>query len=96
MTIHAEGWPFFVFIAVMLCWFAFAAAFLFRKKPPSLSERKRDRNLLVGLVLHGLAYALTWLVRRPMFSSIVPVKKPLEAGPALFTITLAGGSVSAF
>jgi len=93
MTIRPEGLSFFVFVAVMLSWFAFAAAFLFRKKPPGAPEQKRDRSSLFGIILQGVAYALIWMVRRPMFSPIAPFNKPLEVVLALFTTALAIGSV---
>ena len=93
MTIRPEGLPFFAFAAVMLSWFAFAAAFLFRKKPPGASERKRDRGSLFGIILQGVAYALVWMIRRSMFSPIAPLGKPLEVGLAIFTTAVAIGSV---
>jgi len=46
--------------AVVLCWMAFAAIFIFRRKPPKQQEAKRDRMSLLGIVLQGVAYFLVW------------------------------------
>jgi protein-S-isoprenylcysteine O-methyltransferase Ste14 len=59
-----------LFAFVVLCWLAFAAAFVFKKKPPTAApaERKRERASLVGIGLQGAGYAVAWAVHRPYFT----------------------------
>src|SRR5882672_9514952 len=45
---------------VVLCWMAFAAVFLFRRRPPKQAEAKRDRRSLLGIFLQMCAYFLVW------------------------------------
>jgi protein-S-isoprenylcysteine O-methyltransferase Ste14 len=63
--------PFLVFVVVMLCWFAFAAIFFFRKQPERSPDRKRDPASIYGLVLQGLSYAIVWSWRREPFSPVL-------------------------
>jgi protein-S-isoprenylcysteine O-methyltransferase Ste14 len=57
--------------AVVLCWLAFTAVFLFRKKPPQpQTEAKRDRVSLAGIGLQMIAYALVWF--QPPHSAFLP------------------------
>lgn len=95
MQITLDPLPTVVFVAVMLCWMAFAAAFIFRKKPPAAStvERKRERASLIGILIQGFGYALVWIVRRPYFSPIMPMSRWLEIALAILTIGLAVVSV---
>jgi protein-S-isoprenylcysteine O-methyltransferase Ste14 len=81
--------------AVVLCWMAFAAVFIFRKSPPKALEAKRDRLSLLGIVLQGVAYFLVWL-QLPGKPFLPPVA--LLAGSAgivfsVATVALAVGSV---
>jgi len=62
--------PTLVFVVVMLCWFGFAGVFLFRKKPPSPPDQKREPASLFGVALQGMSYGLVWGVRRPTFTPI--------------------------
>ena len=59
-----------LFAFVVLCWAAFAAAFVFRKGPPQgeAPERKRERASLFGIGLQGAGYAVAWAVHRPYFT----------------------------
>lgn len=78
---------------IMLCWFVFAAAFIFRKKPPTAAEKKRDSTATYGIALEGLGYATVWTFRRPISTPMVSSGFILEIGIALFTVVLAVGSV---
>ncbi len=61
---------FAAFVIVMACWFVFAAAFLFRKKPAQSKEAVKLPKSWAGIVLQGLSYAVVWsLHRTPFFSS---------------------------
>ena len=92
MTIKLEFIPTLVFGLVILSWFAFVAAFLVRKKPARAPDTKRDRGSITGVVLQGLSYALVWIVRRPYFSPIISISKPLEIVIATLTVAVAFGS----
>jgi protein-S-isoprenylcysteine O-methyltransferase Ste14 len=50
----------FTLVGVVLCWMAFAAVFLLRKRPPKETEAKRDRMSLLGIFLQMCAYFLVW------------------------------------
>lgn len=71
MTITFEFLPTLVFVIVMLCWFAFAGVFLFRKKPPSPPDQKREPGSLIGVAFQGMSYGLVWGVHRSAFTPIV-------------------------
>jgi len=93
MTLQLELVSTIVFGAVMLCWFAFAGIFLFRKKPPSAPESKRESGSLFGVALQGLAYAIVWSVHRPLFTPPFRISRPFEIVIAVITIGLAIASI---
>lgn len=95
MQITLDPLPTVVFAAVVLCWIAFAALFIFRRKPQAetATERRRERASLVGILLQGLGYAFIWAVRRPYFSPIALTGRAVEIALALFTVALAVASV---
>lgn len=78
---------------VMLCWFTFAASFLFHKKPPSPPDKKRDPWSIFGIALQGAGYGIVWTVRRAWFTPILPLGKTFEVALAILTMALAAGSV---
>src|SRR5215210_4038806 len=58
-------------LVMMRGFLAFAAAFIFKQKPPTAeqpAERKRERASLVGIGLQGVGYAIAWAVHRPYFT----------------------------
>jgi len=93
MKITLEFLPTIVFVVVMSCWFAFAAVFIFRKKPPAAPDQKRDRASIPGVALQGLAYAIVWSIHRQFFSPLVTGVAWLELLTAAIAITAAIGSV---
>ena len=93
MKITLELLPTVVFVIVMFCWFAFAAIFIFRKKPPNAPDQKRDRTSIPGVALQGLAFAMVWSIRRPVFSPLVAGIEWLEFLAAAIAIVAASGSV---
>jgi protein-S-isoprenylcysteine O-methyltransferase Ste14 len=93
MKMTLEVLPTIVFVIVMLCWFAFAAVFIFRKQPPNAPDQKRDRSSIPGVVLQALAYAIVWSIHRPFFSPIVAGVEWLELVAAAIAIAAAVGSV---
>jgi protein-S-isoprenylcysteine O-methyltransferase Ste14 len=58
------------------CWCAFAAIFLLRKKPASVTEVRRDRRAIIPIAVQGISFGIVWGVRR-------------HHGAALFTNALA-------
>lgn len=93
MKITLEFLPTIVFAVVMSCWFAFAAVFIFREKPPNAPDQKRDRASIPGVALQGLAYAIVWSIHRQFFSPIVTGIEWLELLAAAIAIAAAMGSV---
>lgn len=91
--IHLQLWPTLAFVVVMVCWFTFAASFLFHKKPPSPPDKKRDRSSIAGIALQGAAYAIAWIVRRTWFTPIFSLGKSVEIAMAVVTMVVAAGSV---
>ena len=65
-------WTLAPFYAVIFCWFAFAAIFLFRKRPPAPQESIRERRALWPIALQAIAYAAVGAVHRhpasPLFN----------------------------
>jgi protein-S-isoprenylcysteine O-methyltransferase Ste14 len=93
MRITLNFLPTLVFVGVMLCWFAFAGIFLFRKQPPSPPDQKRDRGSIIGVALQGLSYALVWGVHREPFTPIFPGNELLTIATSIIAIAAAVGSV---
>ncbi|HEX3228768.1 MAG TPA: isoprenylcysteine carboxylmethyltransferase family protein [Pyrinomonadaceae bacterium] len=91
--IHFQLWPTLAFVMVMLCWFTFAASFLFHKKPPSPPDKKRDQWSFVGIALQGTGFAIVWVVRRAWFTPILSLGKLAEITVAILAMALAAGSV---
>jgi protein-S-isoprenylcysteine O-methyltransferase Ste14 len=82
-----------VFGIVMFCWLVFAGGFLFRKKPPSAAEKKRENTATYGIALQGVGYALVWTFRRPTFTSIIPLPFLVTLAISLITVGIAVASV---
>jgi protein-S-isoprenylcysteine O-methyltransferase Ste14 len=93
MKITLAPLPTLVFAVVMLCWFTFAAIFIFRKQSANAPDRKRDRSSIVGVALQGVSYALVWSIRRQPFTPIVSGVEWLELLAAVIAIVAAIGSV---
>ena len=93
MRITLEFLPTLVFAVVMLCWIAFAAVFIFRKKPGATSDQKRDRGSINGFLLQGLAYAVVWSVHRTPFTPIISLGKTVEVVLSLVAMAAAIASV---
>jgi protein-S-isoprenylcysteine O-methyltransferase Ste14 len=92
-----DALPKIVFAAVMLAWVVFAAVFIFGKRPAAsvTPDRKREPLSLVGIALQGIAYGLTWSIRRPIFTSFLPANYPAWSQLiwAALTVAIAAGSV---
>jgi protein-S-isoprenylcysteine O-methyltransferase Ste14 len=83
------------FAGVMLCWIAFVAVFVVRRKSPQQTEAKRDGRAMFGVALQGVAYFLASF--QPPHQPFMPPLAAL-AGLAgivftMFTVALAAGSV---
>lgn len=95
MQILLTPLPTAVFIIVMLCWFTFAAIFIFRRKPQTSDavERKREPASLAGIIIQGFGYALVWAIHRPYFTPFLRLGGLLDIILAILTIALAVLSV---
>jgi protein-S-isoprenylcysteine O-methyltransferase Ste14 len=57
---------------VIACWFAFAAAFLLRKKPAAAKDTVAAPKSWLGIILQGVAYVPVWALQRtPRFSPFI-------------------------
>lgn len=92
MKITFEFMPTLVFVIVMLCWFTFAGTFLFRKKPPSPPDQKREPGSLVGVALQGMSYGIVWGVHREAFTPLV-ASDPVAKAAGVLAICAAVSSV---
>ena len=81
--------------AVIFCWFAFAAIFMFRKRPPKAQVSKRERVSSVGIMLQAMAYFLvwTWPLHRRFFTPISVMPRWAELALSVLTVAIAAGSV---
>ena len=78
---------------VIICWFIFATAFIFRKQPPKAKEEKRDSKALIGIILEGIAYAIVWTFRRDTAYLVAYPGVTFDIIIAVITIILAIASV---
>jgi protein-S-isoprenylcysteine O-methyltransferase Ste14 len=86
-SVQSFGW-FFVFA----CWFAFAAAFFLRKRPPKGTTEKRAPASLWGIALHGLAYAAVWSIPPASWQPFPPAPPVVQDTLSLAAIPLAFAS----
>lgn len=93
MTVTFDFLPTIVFVIVMLCWCTFAGVFLFRKKPPTPPDKKREPGSLLGVAFQGISFAVVWGVRRQWFTPIVSAGKPVTIAASLLAVVAAIGSV---
>jgi len=96
MRIPFQLLPTVVFVVVMVCWFVFAGIFIFRKKPPSPPDRKRDRGSIIGVALQGVSYGLVWGVHRERFTPIVSdseLREVISIAAGVLAVLAAIGSV---
>ncbi|MBX7170364.1 MAG: isoprenylcysteine carboxylmethyltransferase family protein [Pyrinomonadaceae bacterium] len=89
------------FSILMICWITFAVRFLLWKKPKSAPDAKRSEVSIVGLVLQGLGYLPVWIVRRQMFSPIIPdqflvniIFQILAIGLSIFSVWMAVSAIT--
>lgn len=93
MAITLELFPTIVFAIVMICWFAFAGIFIFRKTPPAGPDKKKDSGSIAGVALQGLSYAIVWIGHRNGLSTIVSASAWVGVVAGLLAIAAAVGSV---
>lgn len=96
MRITFEFLPTVVFVLVMVCWFVFAGVFIFRKKPPSPPDERRERGSLIGVAVQGISYGIVWGVHREYFTPIVlgnRLRELISIAASVLAILAAIGSV---
>ena len=96
MRITFDFLPTLVFAIVMVCWFVFAGVFVFRKKPPSPPDQKRERGSLIGVAVQGISFGIVWGVRREAFTPVVSGSewsKPVALAAGMLAILAAVSSV---
>ncbi len=85
--------PIIVVVSVMVCWFAFGAVLLFRKRREEVVDAQRDRASDYGLILQVVSYAVVWTIRRETFTAMASSSEALNWLLSAITIILAGSSV---
>lgn len=96
MRITFDFLPTLVFAIVMVCWFVFAGIFVFRKKPPSPPDQKRERGSLIGVAVQGISFGIVWGVHREAFTPVVSGSewsKPVALAAGMLAILAAVSSV---
>jgi protein-S-isoprenylcysteine O-methyltransferase Ste14 len=84
----------FTLEAIFLCWMAFAAVFLLRKKPPTATESRRDPISFVGMFLQGCAFWIVWGSIPALFHrTVVLSSAAAQLALSIFSISLAIVSV---
>jgi protein-S-isoprenylcysteine O-methyltransferase Ste14 len=81
-------------IAVSIAWFAFAAIFLRRRRPPPSPEKSRDPMGTVGLILQGAGFGIAWGVRRHLGTPLFDAALPVLVVVSILAVALAAGSVA--
>ena len=86
-----------VFAFVFVCWFLFAGAFLFRRRPQEAPQRVRRNSSVIGIILVGIGFGIVWSQNRPAGSPLVdpgpPLGPPLARLADALAILSAAGSV---
>jgi len=80
------------FCFLLLCWFAFAATFLLRKKSVAVTETRRDPKAMRAVVLQGIGFGLVWGVRRHLGTPLLT--EALNPYLDVLACVLAAGSVA--
>jgi protein-S-isoprenylcysteine O-methyltransferase Ste14 len=80
---------------VVVCWVAFAAVFLLRKRPPKEPEARRDRWSLLGIFLQMCAYFLVWFQppRQLFLPPVAVLSGNIGVAYSVCTVALAVASV---
>ena len=90
-VVQLQDWT---LLGVAVAWFAFAAIFLLRRRPPASPEKARDPMGTVGILLQGVGLGFVWSFRRPLGSPVFDAPLPLLVLVAVGAVVLAAGSVA--
>jgi protein-S-isoprenylcysteine O-methyltransferase Ste14 len=83
-----------VYIAMIISWLVFFVGFRwFQFRRPKKREKRRDRGSVIGIVLQVAAYAIIWVIERPLFAPVLPMPTWAEVVVAIVTLTIAVGSI---
>ncbi|MBV9240578.1 MAG: isoprenylcysteine carboxylmethyltransferase family protein [Acidobacteria bacterium] len=78
------------FVAVMISWISFAAAFMLRDSGEKTRDAEKAPKSWLGIITQGVAYAIAWaFMRRPMFSPLIDDLYVLNIGFQLFAAAIA-------
>lgn len=90
---HLDSIQLFSLFSVYACWFAFAAVFLLRRKPPKSAAQKRAPVSWWGIGVQALAYFGVFSFRRELAPQLFPLPQGLQDAMSLAAIPLAVVSV---
>jgi protein-S-isoprenylcysteine O-methyltransferase Ste14 len=91
-TIHTDAIGLTALILVGLAYVGFALTFLFRKKPPRVTEAKRNRVSRLGIAIEVVAFVFVWAIRRREWWPFPPsTAGELALATAAVAITVASG-----
>jgi protein-S-isoprenylcysteine O-methyltransferase Ste14 len=82
-----------VFAFVLVCWFLYAGAFLFRLRAQETPQRARRNRSVIGIILVGIGFGIVWSQNRPAGAPLVDLGRPVDRLVGAFAILSAAGSV---
>jgi protein-S-isoprenylcysteine O-methyltransferase Ste14 len=82
-----------VFMFVLLCWFLFAGAFLFRRRRQEALQRARRNGSVAGIVLVGIGFGIVWSQRRPVDTPFADLGRLVAWLADALAVACAAGSV---
>jgi protein-S-isoprenylcysteine O-methyltransferase Ste14 len=82
-----------VFAFVLVCWFLYAGAFLFRRLAQAAPQRARRNRSVIGIILVGIGFGIVWSQNRPAGAPLVDLGLPVERLVDAVAILSAAGSV---
>lgn len=91
---HLDSIQLFSRFSVYACWFAFAAVFLLRRKPPKSAAEKRAPASWWGIGMQTVAYFVVFSFRRELAQRVIPMPQGLQDALSLAAIPLAMVSAS--
>jgi len=81
-----------VYAVLLACWIGFGVIIVVGKRSAAPGAQQRDVKSMLGFLLQGAAYAISFAFFRPRFSALFPMSRQGEIALGAFTSVLALGS----